>query len=72
MKIKSSVVLAVHHLIKSMGREYKFNQFGPGLHISKIYIYIYTETTHDKLELNVQGENNVIKLISEDINFSPK
>lgn len=70
MKIKSSVVLAVHHLIKSMGREYKFNQFGPGLHISKIYIY--TETTHDKLELNVQGENNVIKLISEDINFSPK
>lgn len=53
-----------------MAREYKFNQFGPGLHISKIYIY--TETTHDKLELNVQGENNVIKLISEDINFSPK
>ena len=51
MKIKSSVVLAVHHLIKSMAREYKFNQFGPGLHISKKYIY--TETTHDKLELNV-------------------
>ena len=34
-----------------MTREYKFNQFGPGLHISKIDIY--TKTTHDKLELNV-------------------
>lgn len=49
------LVLAVDHLIKvkSMAREFEFNQFGPGLQTSKMDICILcTETNHDKLKLN--------------------